>query len=258
VNVDPQGSLSPHFKDPRFSGKGGHACKGDDMGTGETRIRELDDLYWIVTERDMPMLKEYAVTQIQFDQFQYWATGTKPGASKLRWAPLFGVLFEGTPIGAYLKATHTADEYFNEFAKRLPRYTPAMLDMANLGKMLGGSFLPGIEVGREGGKASNWSLTHGATKYFPDIRFHPATGTTPHPPGMLTKDLAVPWFNDYISCDETYWPTSRPQVVYQEQGFAYQWLLGIHGGPDYWKEVGFIRRGPADTFIEKERLLTRP
>ena len=72
---------------------------------------------------------------------------------------------------------------------------------------IGGVGLSGF--GREGGKADNWSLTHGATKYFPDLRFHPPTGTTPHTPGMLTKDLAIPWFNDFISCDETYWPTSR-------------------------------------------------
>jgi L-lysine epsilon oxidase C-terminal domain len=122
--------------------------------------------------------------------------------------------------------------------------------------MLGGSFLPGIEVGREGGRADNWSLTHGGTKYFPDFRFHPPTGTTPHKPGMLTKDLAIPWFRDFISCDETYWPTSRPQIVYHEQGFAYIWLhAGFHDTDDYWRNLGFIRRS-GDAFVEKERVLS--
>jgi len=261
VNIDPGGSLARLWPTPGFSDKRSHACVGDAMGTGDDKVRQLDDLYWIVSERDMPMLKEYAVTHLQFDQLEYWATGTLTTnkASKLRWAPLFTVLFEGTPIGAFLRATgHTAEQCFDEFAKRLPRYTPAMLDMANLSKMLGGSFLPGIEVGREGGKADNWSLTHGATKYFPDLRFHPATGTTPHTPGMLTKDLAIPWFNDFISCDETYWPTSRPQIVYQEHGFAYQWLhAGLDNVLEYWRKVGFIRRS-GSTFVEQERTLPRP
>ncbi len=253
-NVDPAGSLAPQW--PKFNSFEGSACKADAMGSPDVTVPQLDDMYWIATQRDMPMLKDYAVTKLQYDQFQYWATGTKDKVSKLRWAPLFTVLFKDTPIGAFLRAGgHTLEEYFQEFARRLPRYTPAMLDMANMGKMLGGSFMPGIEVGREGGRPQNWSLVHGATKYFPDLRFHPSAGTTPHKPGMLTKDLAVPWFNDFIACDETYWPTSRPQIVYQEQGFAYQWLhAGFHDPVDYWRKVGFIRR-TGGSFFERERLL---
>ena len=255
VLADPGGTLAGLWHDPRVAGNVGKACKGSDYGTGDTDLERLDDAYWIVSERDMPMLIEYAVTQLQFDQFGYWATAKKRSGSKLRWAPLFTVLFQGTAIGAFLRsAGHSAEEYFQEFARRLPRYTPAMLDMANLGKMFGGSFWPGIEIGLEGGKAANWSLVHGATKYFPDLRFHPVTGTTPHQVGMLTKDLAVPWFNDFIACTETFWPTSRPQVVYQEQGFAYQWLNGVSDITDYWRKVGFIRR-ESDALIEKERLL---
>ena len=56
------------------------------MGSGETEVRNLDDFYWIASERDMPMLKDYAVTQLQYDQFIYWTTGKKPTDSKLRWA----------------------------------------------------------------------------------------------------------------------------------------------------------------------------
>ena len=222
----PAGSLAPHW--PTFNSEEGKACKADAMGGNDT-IRQLDDMYWIATERDMPMLKDYAVTQLAIRPVRVLGDREKgrPGRS-----------CAGSPSSPSSSRTRRSarscaragarwSEYFQEFARRLPRYTPAMLDMANMGKMLGGSFMPGIEVGREGGRPQNWSLTHGATKYFPDLRFHPAAGTTPHPPGMLTKDLAIPWFNDFISCDETYWPTSRPQIVYQEQGFAYQWL---HGG----------------------------
>ena len=85
-----------------------------------------------------------------------------------------------------------------------------MIDMAHLGAMLGGSFLPGIEVGREAGIATNWCLFHGATKYFPSIRFKPANKDAEHEPGTLTKDLAVPWTEDFKACDEVFWPTSGP------------------------------------------------
>jgi hypothetical protein len=85
-----------------------------------------------------------------------------------------------------------------------------LIDMAHLGTMLGGSFLPGIEVGREAGIATNWCLFHGATKYFPSIRFKPYNKEAEHSHGTLTKDLAVPWTEDFKSCDEAFWPTSRP------------------------------------------------
>ena len=118
------------------------------------------------------------------------------------------------------------EEYLNQLFNfnGLSRYAPVFLDMASMGKILGGSFLPGIEVGREGGKLENWTLYHGATPYFPDLRFHPQGVLEPHLPGTLTKDLSVPWFADYIDCGETFWPTSRPQVVFEKNGIAYPWL----------------------------------
>ena len=64
--------------------------------------------------------------------------------------------------------------------------------------MLGGSFLPGIEAGWEAGRDKNWSLYHGATDYFPDIRFEPI-GHDPgdvakphHKPGIMTQHLGRP------------------------------------------------------------------
>src|SRR5262249_50736797 len=160
------------------------------------------------------------------------------------------VVFKGSSLEAFFKQTdhRTTDDYLDKLLKSLPRYAPAFLDMASMGKMLGGSFLPGIEGGREAGKPENWSLYRGGTRYFPDIRFYPQGATAPHGPGMLTKDLSVPWFADYIDCQENYWPTSRPQVVYQKNKPAYGWLVGdIHAATDatfrvYWMQLGFIRR----------------
>jgi hypothetical protein len=89
------------------------------------------------------------------------------------------------------------------------------------------------------------------------VRFHPQGRTALHPPGMLTKDLTVPWFVDFFDCDETFWPTSAPQIAFQEQGLSYTWL-GTDQVPDetamrsYWKKVGFIRRQADGSFIEQE------
>lgn len=224
----------------------------------------LDDYYWIVSPADMPLLKEYALTHIQYAQFEVWAKTKVAKGFNPRWAPLFEVVFKGSQLERFFQEDgHTAEEYLDKLLTLRPLYGPAFLDMASMGKMLGGSFLPGIEVGREAGKPGNWSLYRGGTKYFPDVRFQPQGRTVLHRPGTLTKDLALPWFVDFFDCDETFWPTSAPQTVYQEQGIAYTWL-GNKEVPDeaamrsYWKRVGFIRRQPDGTLIEQESLFDRP
>jgi hypothetical protein len=89
------------------------------------------------------------------------------------------------------------------------------------------------------------------------------TDNTLHRPGMFTKDLAVPWFVDFEDCQENYWPTSRPQVVNQDNGLAYPWLpsretTGEAAMRSYWKRVGFIRRQDNGTLTEDESLIKRP
>ena len=147
-------------------------------------------------------------------------------------------------------------------------FMPALIDMASLGAMLGGSFLPGIEVGREAGIPLNWSMFHGAVEYFPDIRFKPSNVDIAHTLGTLTKDLAVPWSKDYAACDEKFWPTSRPGVTTKDGVTRNRWLIGrtdsqphlgrapadeIEYVKTYWKELGFIRREPGDKFLETEQ-----
>jgi hypothetical protein len=136
--------------------------------------------------------------------------------------------------------------------------------------MLGGSFIPGIEVGREGGIATNWCLLHGATPYFPDVRFKLAGETREHTPGTLTKDLAVPWSKDFDACDEEWWPTSRPGMVSTNGDNRVPWLISeaeleTHLGKtltatemvqEYWKALGFVRWDASsefDEFIEREQ-----
>ncbi len=288
VNIDPGGSLA-RFHD-LFKSKRGKSCDGEPLtpeapathlppalegentasaafGTPmEEHVARLNDYYWIVSAADMPMLKEYALTHIQFAQFEIWANGKVEKGHNPRWAPLFKVIFDKTELESFFREdNHPHEAYIDRLLTRRPLYAPAFLDMGSMGRMLGGSFLPGIEVGREAGKPENWSLYRGGTKYFPDVRFHPQGSATVHRPGMLTKDLAVPWFADYIACDETFWPTSRPQIVTQQNGLAYSWLSrGQHASDEakmrvYWTKLGFIRRKRnTDIFFEREALFDRP
>jgi hypothetical protein len=253
---------------------------GPQAVTLEEHARQLDDYYWIVSEADMPLLKELAFTHLQYNQFEYWANNQVTGGVKPTWAPLFEVIFKAGNLTSFFAENHTREEYINMLFACRPRYAPAFLDIASMGRMLGGSFLPGIEVGREAGIPGNWSLFHGGTVYFPDVRFAPmpkvaADSSTAipigeplpepaaHSAGQLTKDLAVPWFADFIACGETFWPTSRPSVVQQKNGPAYDWLSGAVDEDDatliaYWTKLGFIRRQPDDAFHETEALFERP
>ena len=161
-----------------------------------------------------------------------------------------------------------SDPHFTKFLADQPHYAPAMIDMAHLGSMLGGSFIPGIEVGREGGIATNWCLFDGATKDFPDVRFKFALKPDSHTIGTLTKDLAVPWSADFERCDETWWPTARLGMVTPDGITRVKWLipddeklphLGRKPANDaeyvkeYWKVLGFVRRDASDRFIEQEQ-----
>ena len=290
VNIDPGGSVARYHD--VFIGMKGSACHGraveangkpfkpndgrsvppplDGEDTSDSDVWgsddldhavRLDDYYWIVSPADMPLLREYALTHIQYEQFALWAktkVDKQNAVFNPRWAPLFEVVFKGSQLEAFFREDgHSSEEYLDKLLSLRPLYAPAFLDMASMGKMVGGSFLAGIEVGREAGKAGNWSLYRGGTRYFPDVRFHPQGRTALHRPGTLTKDLAVPWFVDFADCDETFWPTSAPQIAFEEHFLSYTWL-GTKQVPDeaamrsYWKELGFIRRQTDGSFIEQE------
>ncbi|MFN8891793.1 MAG: LodA/GoxA family CTQ-dependent oxidase [Alphaproteobacteria bacterium] len=237
---------------------------GGAAATEEMRL--LDDLYWPATPADMPLLRELAYTNLQYDHFTDWAQ-----ASPTKEVPFYDTMLSPS-LKAFLAADHDEDAWFAEIVAKAEAYAPALLDMAHMGAMLGGSFLPGIEVGREAGVPQNWALYYGGSTRFPDVRFHPCNGTTPHPPGMLTKDLAIPWQKDYAACTETYWPTSRPGKVVREtaQGTftgGQEWIIkdlpSLPGESSnqnrlryyrtYWTMLGFIRREANDRFVERER-----
>ncbi len=224
-------------------------------------------MFWPASLNDMPLLRELAYTHLQYDNFADWQGDPK----NVRLAAIFDEIVSPSLRASFnaAGAADDADSYFAALLAERPRFAPAMIDMAHLGAMLGGSFLPGIEVGREGAIATNWCLFHGGTSYFADVRFKPARSTDNHTIGTLTKDLAVPWSKDYASCDEQFWPTARMGRVTTNGTNRVDWLmsndeLAIFLGTlpatftegeyvkAYWKALGFVRRSSSDQFIEQE------
>ena len=164
-------------------------------------------------------------------------------------------------MDAAFKTTQDIEVHFTTMLDRRAKFVPALIDMASLGSAIGGSFLPGIEVGLEGGGLQNWTLYHSGTEYFPDLRFEKSTSTAAnrqHFPGILTKDLAIPWTRDYRACTEDFWPTARPGwSKTTAAGPAKAWMIARASGEprvdyfvNYWKRLGFIRRNAADEFLE--------
>lgn len=244
----------------------------------------LDDMYWPASFSDMPMLRELAYTFLQYDQFGMWqARDFVPSSGKfrehnVRTANLFDQIVSRA-LKASFAGAGNADAHFANFLAERPKLAPAMIDMAGLGAMLGGSFYPGIEVGREAGIPVNWSLYHGGTQHFPDVRFRPCNETRDHTIGTLTKDLSVPWTVDYRTCDESFWPTSRPGMVFMATSGRQSWFNSpkIENSPnpaddspgdtiphlgrkasgeeyikEYWKSLLFIRRRSDGSYREGE------
>jgi hypothetical protein len=195
------GNLCGRKKSPPTAGPPGSTLTSLDL----YRLPWLDDMYWPATFADMPLLRELAYTPHQHKQFHVWQEkGSNIGSSRI----FTEIVGEG--LKRAFNKPGDADAYFSILLVARPLFAPAIIDMAHLGAMLGGSFLPGIEVGREAGIATNWCLFHGPTEYLPSIRFKPCRKEAEHTVGTLTKDLAVPWSEDFKDCDELFWPTSRP------------------------------------------------
>ena len=239
----------------------------DDPVSDDEKIAILDDMFWPASLNDMPLLRELAYTHLQYDNFADWQGDPK----NVRLAAIFDEIVSPSLRASFnaAGAADDADSYFAALLAERPRFAPAMIDLAHLGAMLGGSFLPGIEVGREGAIATNWCLFHGGTSYFADVRFKPARSTDNHTIGTLTKDLAVPWSKDYASCDEQFWPTARMGRVTTNGTNRVNWIMSnaqlaifLGSAPAtftegeyvkaYWKALGFVRRSSSDQFIEQE------
>lgn len=188
----------------------------------------------------MPNLEYVAMTELQQRAVEKWSQG------KL-------------PMGDSKAETSAGD-----------LYAPYQLDLAHMETMSGGSFYPGIEVGRQAHWPETWRGRTGCCPRHYDVRVtseinDAGTRTGPAQPGYLTMFLACPWQADFIECSGIYWPHSRPiEVRLTAAGPWKKWMsdpggdIQSHtapaaaGGPvlgglaEKWWMLGFVRYNSAD------------
>ena len=116
------------------------------------------------------------------------------------------------------------------------KVTPHELDEAPLRAALGGSLYPGIET--------SWLIRYAGLYEEPFRIRHDApspydyeTGPTPVGAGYFTRQLAIPWQADFLSCSETtlpsgphagetwwWWPSHRPDWIPLKKGTSEEWV----------------------------------
>lgn len=203
-----------------------------------------------LTVASMPDLQFVAITEEQELAVQKWAAGTLP------------------------KGSDTAE------TSNKSNYAPYQLDRAHMESMSGGSFFPGIEVGRGAHYANVWLGRIGCDDNHYDARVtkevdHAGTVIGDAKPGYLTRDLACPWHADFYACDDPWWPHSRPITVQTAAKAAGGWkeFMSDSAGPlssfdrhvgdhvsgglaEHWSKLGFVRYDfNSQELVEKEREL---
>lgn len=129
-----------------------------------------------------------------------------------------------------------------------------LLNRAHMETMLGGSNMPGLEVGFRAGEDKTWGplafrIDHTAAQ-----------------PGHLTASLSVPWPKDYSACSNgdtplEWWPPGRPISVLDAGGNRKAWSRKWSGEPGNtvataWKGLGFLRlHTGSGEYREDERTL---
>lgn len=128
------------------------------------------------------------------------------------------------------------------------------LNRAHMETMLGGSNMPGLEVGFRVGEDATWMMA---------FRIDHSTVK----PGDITASLSVPWPKDYSACSDgdrplEWWPPGRPISVIDAAGVAgKRWSRKWSGEPGNtiataWKGLGFLKLHPASgEYREDERTL---
>jgi hypothetical protein len=120
------------------------------------------------------------------------------------------------------------------------------LDKTGLWTGVGGTFGPGIEVGRRFGERQTFQ--------------QPFRINAQLPPGYLTSTLSVPWQADYSACGTGWWPSGRPNVM-TANGTVFQFWARFAAGENMlgsWWKLGFLApgapQGERPVFIETERV----
>jgi hypothetical protein len=151
----------------------------------------------------------------------------------------------------------------NEFKDDLASPAPALVgprvldqhNRAHMGAMVGGSTMPGIEVGWRSSVIENWGMA---------FRLDQTTLL----PGHFTATLSVPWPKDYSACTEfrgeEFWPAARPMQVLDAAGNKKPWARGWDDTADSvgekrlyldWTKLGFIVKHASGEYRESERTL---
>lgn len=189
---------------------------------------------------------------------------------------LFGDTFGEEP-SPYLTLTHVqyqvmkrwADGDFIVSSGPTKVDNPMALDIASLENAVGGAFYPGTDIGWSIASAKIFSepfrIDHTA-----DDQYQAKEITGKIAPGYFTRQLAVPWHADFMSCAKDsvtfygFWPSQRPDDVLvggsmkpwyrNDKGkFPGSWDLMVAK----WYELGFVTKNPDKTsndyYIETER-----
>ena len=170
---------------------------------------------------NMPDLNSLQLTSLQMARMSKWKTGNftlEPG-----WQPTFN------------------DPPLDDFpiAER-----PRVLNQAALDPAVGGSFIPGIEIGS---RIANKEYFSSPFRVKDDIA-----------PGFFTQTLFLPWQRDVPICTPRYWPSAYPGEVLPEGASQRRpWQEGagrFPGNLGTWYKLGFIIKS-GDQYTEQERTL---
>lgn len=166
-----------------------------------------------------------------------------PGARGLTLTPTQYGQFEKWSRGDFVSdCPPTVHPTFDDLS---PAEQTHALDKAGLFTGVGGTFGPGIEVGRLFGETATFES--------------PFRISSSLLPGALTSTLAIPWQSDYLACGRNWWPGGRPNRVSENAIDFREWIPSNWGVSDLlrqWPKLGFMKRTTIDSspvIVETER-----
>ncbi len=167
--------------------------------------------------QDMPYLRALPLMRLQYKHMENWLQGN------------FLNDWTGHPgPGGGLGTVAVKDQ-------------PQLMDQAHMQHVCGGSFYPGIEVGRAAWDPNLWTAITGLTDH-PLVRLSPGWTTGNMAAGDLTGSLAVPWQVDFVDCEDSFWPASRPGIASADGTNFYRWMeFPSGGGVKYLSRADFVR-----------------
>jgi hypothetical protein len=168
---------------------------------------------------ETPKANGLSLTPTQYETFRRWSLGDFKGG------------WNGIPMPV-------------PFEKLAPERQPEALDRASLDTGVGGTYGPGIEVGRHFGELATFEA---------GLRVH-----CTKPAGYLTSTLSIPWPVDYQACGAGWWPAARPNRVMQSDHTFGNWarFTGTDTMLTAWSKLAFIKRGShqgATVYLETEQ-----